>query len=292
MDFRQLRSFLAVAEEGSITGAAGRTHLGPSAISRQIKALEEELGVELLVRAAHSIELTPAGEVLARDGAAWVAAAGRIAERVREVARGESIKVAYAPSLAGRLLGPALECFAQLHPGARVQLFDASTTEMKNGLRRGLYDLIVTVPGGADEAAIEWRPLRQLPWRLAVPAAGRPAEPVRPRSLDGARLLVYQRDEYPDYWRLIRQVFEDSGAKPVVVGEFDGWTSLRTAIEGGLGVALVAGHDDTGDRIALCPLDPEPEPVRVSVGWHRERLPGPAARVLVEEMARAAKETA
>ena len=290
MDFRQMRSFLAVAEEGSITAATGRTHLSASAISRQIKALEEELGVALLERSAHSIELTPAGMVLARDGAAWVATAERIAERVREVAQGELIKVAYAPSLAGPVLGPALECFAQLHPGVRVQLFDASTTEMKCGLRSGSFDLIVTVPGSGDESALEWRPLMQLPWRVATPAAGGDPQPLQLAELDGARLLIYQRDEYPDYWRLIRQLLADSGAKPVVVGEFDGWTSLRTAVEAGLGLALIAGYDEVGNRLLLREIEPEPEPVCVSVGWHRQSPPGPACSVLIEEMARSARQ--
>jgi DNA-binding transcriptional LysR family regulator len=290
MDYRQVRSFLAVAEAGSITRAARRTHLSQSAISRQIKALEEELGVALLERSAHSIQLTPAGTILARDGAAWVATAERIAERVREVARGELIKVAYAPSLAGPVLGPALECFAQLHPGVRVQLFDASTTEMKCGLRSGSYDLIVTVPGSGDESAIEWRPLMRLPWRVAMPAAAGDSKPLQLAALDGARLLIYQRDEYPDYWQLVRRVCEEAGVKPVIVGEFDGWTSLRTAVEGGLGLALVAGHDDAGDRILLRKIEPQPEPVCVSVGCRRESPPGPACLVLIEEMARAARE--
>lgn len=288
MDFRQMRSFLAVAEEGSITAATGRTHLSASAISRQIKALEEELGVALLERSAHSIQLTPAGTLLARDGAAWVATAERIAERVREVAKGELIKVAYAPSLAGPVLGPALECFAQLHPGVRVQLFDASTTEMKCGLRSGSYDLIVTVPGSGDESAIEWRPLMRLPWRVATPATRGDSKPLQLAELNGARLLIYQRDEYPDYWRLISSVLGNAGAKPVIVGEFDGWTSLRTAVEGGLGLALIAGHDDVGERILLRHIEPEPEPICVSVGWRREVPPGAACAVLIEEMARAA----
>ncbi len=288
MDFRHMRSFLAVADEGSISGASGRTHLSASAISRQIKALEAELGVALLERSAHSIGLTPAGEMLARDGATWVAMAERMTERVREVARGELIKIAYAPSLAGPLLGPALECFAQLHPGVRVQLFDASTMEMKNGLRRGAYDLIVTVPGGADETGIEWRTLRRLPWRVASPASEDAAGPVLLPSLDGVRLLIYDRDEYPDYWQLLARVFDGTGARPVIVGEFDGWTSLRTAVEGGLGIALVAGHDDAGERIRLREIDPPPDPVCVSVGWRSEPPLGAACAVLVDEIVRAA----
>lgn len=290
MDFRQIRSFLAVADEGSITAAARRLHLTQSAISRQIKALEEELGVELLERSAHSVAPTPAGEVLARDGAAWVATAERIAERVREVAAGEQLKLAYAPSLAGPLLGTALERFAQRHPRVRIRLFDASTAEMKSGLRSGAFDLIVTVPGGPDESGIAWRPLLQRPWRLAEAPSDAGEGPAPLASLEGRRLLIYERDEYPDYWRQLRRLFEGAGVRPVVVGEFDGWTSLCTAVAGGLGAALVAGQADTGGRVVLRPLDPEPEPVCVSAGWRADSPPGAACAVLVEELVRAAGE--
>ena len=72
MELRLVRAFLAVATEGSITAAAARLHLTQSALSRQIKALEDELGVALLERGAHSITITPAGEILVRDGTRWV----------------------------------------------------------------------------------------------------------------------------------------------------------------------------------------------------------------------------
>lgn len=188
-----------MAEAGSIATAAARRHLSASAISRQIKALEESLGVSLLERAAHSIHLTPAGEMLARDAGVWVEMADRMADRVREIARGDWIRVAYASSLAGPILGPALESFAQRHPAVRVQLFNASTLEMKQGLHRRRFDLIVTVPDSADDATIAWLPLARLPWQLAVVAAATSQRPLALDELGGQRLLIYHRDEYPDY---------------------------------------------------------------------------------------------
>ncbi|BCX48861.1 LysR family transcriptional regulator [Haloferula helveola] len=291
MEFRQVRAFLAVAEEGSMTAAARRLHLTQPAVSRQIKALEDELGVELLSRSAHSVSLTPAGEVLAKDGTRWVEMAERMAQRVREVAAGGVLRVAYAPSLAGSLLGLALERFAQRHPKVRVQLFDCTTAEMKAGLQEGRYDLIVAVPGEREAGRIDWEPVLRRPWRLAMPESpGGEAGPVAVESLKGARLLVYQRDDYPDYWQRVRAYFQAQGVAPVVVGEFDGWSSLRMAVEGGLGVALVAEQDAGGGRLVLRELEPPPEPICVAVGTAVGTEPDMACRVLANELKGAARE--
>ena len=69
MDLRALHHFLVVAEEGGISAAARKVNITQSALSRQIKAMEDELGIELLTRGAHSVSLTPAGEVIVRNGA-------------------------------------------------------------------------------------------------------------------------------------------------------------------------------------------------------------------------------
>ena len=82
MELRQVRLFLAAAEEGSITAAARRMNLTQPALSRQIKALEEELGVELFTRGAHSVALTPAGRVLAEEGGKLLDRAERVVTRM------------------------------------------------------------------------------------------------------------------------------------------------------------------------------------------------------------------
>jgi len=292
MELRLVRAFLAVVAEGSITAASRRLHVTQSALSRQIKGLEDELGVALFERGAHSVSLTPAGEVLVRDAERWVQQADQIADRVRAASLGDVLKVGYAPSLAGSLLGPALERFAQLHAGVRVQLSDCSTAEMKAGLRSGDFDLILTVPEEGDTSEISWQPVERRSWRLAVGASHEWAslDRVEVASLATERFLMFRRDDYPDYWKRVTVYCKEHGLSPKVVGEFDGYSSLSTAVESGMGVAFVAEGSSVGDggRLRLLALDPEPDPICIAAGFAADTPPGAVAQVLVEELKRGA----
>ena len=287
-----MRAFLTVAEEGSITGAARRLSCTQPALSRQIKALEEELGVALFERGAHSVSLTPAGEQLAKDGAKWAKMADQVVERVRVAGLGEALRIGYAPSLAGSLLGMALEWFSQRHPGVRVQLADRSTAEMKAELKNGGLDLIVGVPD-ADDAGIEWTPVAAKPWKLALaethPLAGR--EKIRPQDLEGVRMLMFGRDDYPEYWRQVGVYLRENQVNPVMAGECDGIATLATAVGSGMGVALVADGTNalTVARVVLRELEPGPEPIVIAAGVLAGSEAGLPCRVLVEELKKAAE---
>src|SRR3954451_9905465 len=90
MDLRQLRSFVAVAEELHFSRAAARLHLAQSALSAQVRQLEREVGGPLFVRSTRRGELTPAREGLLGDATQLLALADAALERVRGVVRGQS----------------------------------------------------------------------------------------------------------------------------------------------------------------------------------------------------------
>lgn len=291
MELRQVRLFLAAAEEASITAAARRMNLTQPALNRQIKALEEELGVDLFTRGAHSVTVTPAGRVLAEEGKKLLERAEQVVKRVRAEADGEPLRIGYAPSLAGPLLGLALERFSQLHPRARVQLFDRSSAEMREGLAQGEFDVVVTVPWEGDGATVRWTRIRRHAMCLAV-AASHPFalwSKVPLAELNGQRLLLYSRTDYPEYWASVTRLFREHGIDAKVAGEFDGVSSLGAAVEAGLGVALVAAGSRL-DRVVMLPLDPEPEAVCVSAGLAAGREIPPVVGVFVAELRRVADE--
>src|SRR4051812_6409059 len=143
VELRQLRYFVMVAEEGSISGAAQKAFLTQPALSRQIKALEEAIGHPLLARQAHSIRLTPAGQMLLQEARQLLRSADLVMERVRASGEGIRLRVGYAPSLATGILSAAVESFTQKHPAARVEIFDLSSVEIRTGLEKCELDLAV-----------------------------------------------------------------------------------------------------------------------------------------------------
>src|SRR5690242_7479698 len=101
-DLRALRYFLAVAEAGHITRAAERLGIAQPPLTRQIQALERELGVTLFLRHPRGVTLTEVGEAVAADAAAVIEGAGRLRETAQRAARGEEgrIAVGYTSSAA------------------------------------------------------------------------------------------------------------------------------------------------------------------------------------------------
>src|SRR5512137_2563768 len=164
MELRQLRHFVAVAEAGNISRAAKKIFLTQPALSRQIKALENEIGQCLLERQAHSIRLTPIGEALLHEARELLKHADLLLERVRSAGRGLRLRVGYAPSLAAGLLSAAVESFSQTHPNARVELFDLSTAEMLAGLEGDKLDVVLTVEQKRHTRDLKWTPLVRMPF--------------------------------------------------------------------------------------------------------------------------------
>src|SRR6478735_11680595 len=274
MELRQLKHFLAVGEAGSITAAAKKLRLTQPALSRQIKALEEELDTPLLERGAHSIRLTSAGEVLMIEARKVVKSTDAMIEKVRSSAAGEPLRIGYAPSLAGEFLSVAIGRFSQFHPRVRVSLYDWSTAEMRDGLTSGKLDLIVASPCTGLAEPIRWTALREYGWQLGLTSDHPLAKKklISARDLDGQRLLLYDREHYPDYWDRITGFFREHGLQAKIAGEFDGVSSLVAALEGNLGIALLAtgSRIDYNQRLVTRPLAVEPRRIEVAAGVSAE----------------------
>jgi DNA-binding transcriptional LysR family regulator len=295
MELRQLRSFIAVAEDGVISRAAQRLHLTQSALSRQIKALEEDLGVTLLERSAHSVKLTQEGEVLLKEGRGVLERADAAVTKVRAAGKAVLLRVGYAPTLTAGILPLAISAFTQKHPRVRVELLDLSSTEMRTGLDQGSLDVVMTVKPAKLDESIHWESLLQEAWCVAM-SPNHPLnakKSIAPAHLDGARMVLFSQQEYPEYWQRVTSWFKGHGMNALIAGEYDGANSLASAIEAGLGVALVVERMACSfPRLSLKPLKPEPEPVCIAAGVSAARRSDVILQVFVEELKRAAKESA
>lgn len=291
MELRHLRYFVAVAETENVTRAAAKLHVAQPAVSRQIRDLEEELGVTLLERTAKAVRLTDAGRAFLAEARAVLARAGQAVAAVRAVAgglRGE-LRVGYAPSLTVQILPWALRSFHAAFPDVRVALHDLSTGEMLAGLREGTLDLALMIRPQRDQLrGLRFHELARYPMCVAVAPAHRLA---RQRSLTLAKvaaepLIAYTRGAYPEYHDGLHRLFRSAGRTPAIAEEHESVTSLIAAVEAGRGIALVPSVLGclSGPRLKIVPLAPGTPPIAVGAVC-RER----AVSVAVEKFIVAAE---
>ncbi|SDZ54579.1 DNA-binding transcriptional regulator, LysR family [Asanoa ishikariensis] len=260
VEVRHLRAFLAIAEEGTITGAAVRLHLTQPALSRTLRQLETHLGHRLVDRSTHHLHLTPAGTAFRDRAAAAVAAVDDVLDPTR--AGTWPLRLGHAWSALGAHTTTLLRRWQQDHPATPLELLRID--ERTGGLARGSVDVaILRAPVDLPDIVVE--ALLSEARVAAVPAdsvlAGRPvatladlaAHPIAVNSLSGTTTL--------DLWPPSR-----TPATTVETANTDDWLA---AIAAGRAVgvtteATAAMHPHPA--VAYVPLADAPS-VTVSLAW-------------------------
>ena len=167
-----VRSFLVVLEVGSINRAAARLHLSQSTLTRQIQALEHELGGRLLERTSIGVAPTAAGHALADGMRAVLDSVDSTLANARRLAQGqhEQLRIGYLLHATGTHLNPALAVLRREHPEVKIKLVDLSPGEQIAALRAGAIDLAVTGhEGGPLAGEFYSRRIAQLPLLAVLP---------------------------------------------------------------------------------------------------------------------------
>jgi DNA-binding transcriptional LysR family regulator len=211
VDLRKLRYFVAVAERLHFGRAAEALHIAQPVLSRQIRALEDELKVQLFVRTKRATELTPAGEQLLADARPLLAAAEALRRRVGRAARGnDTFTVGFMPGL---IVTPAVQALSERHPGLTVEVVRTTWTDQTDVIRDGRVDIgYVRLP--IDQRGLRIRPLLTEP-RVVVLPGGHPLagkDAVGVADLAGEHLLQ-DPDSVPE-WRDIATELRRPGGRP------------------------------------------------------------------------------
>ena len=227
-----LRAFEAAARNGSFTAAAEELNVSQSAISQQIRALEDDLGTALFRRSGPRISLTPAGKTLGEGLQAGFADIERAVETVRHRAR-PIVTVSLLPTFAVRWLIPRLDRFNRLHAGIDIRLATSVTPVLPDG-----SDVDVAIRNGDPG---ESRYLVDFLAEDTMFPVCRPGfMPSDPAALAGATLLHVDAPQRRDDWAAWLAGAGIDGVDPQAGIRFENSTQAIQAALSGVGVAM--GH--------------------------------------------------
>jgi DNA-binding transcriptional LysR family regulator len=258
MNIRQLRYFIALAETGSFTRAAATSHVAQPSLSQQIRALEAELGGELVERHARGISLTAAGEAFLPEAREAVNASERAREAAQRALRlyPAMIDVATVRTLAMTVLPQSIERWYRDHPDFRIRLHEFSDTiRMEEAVQAGSGLL------GFGPRPVSWDgPLRPIGWDglvavLPLDDPLPPSAPVRLESLADRGWVLYERTH--GLRPVIDVACEGFGFTPRPVAETGQVETAVRLAAAGLGPTLVPEHAVSAElRPAIRRLEP------------------------------------
>jgi len=243
MDLRYLRTFVTVAELGTVSKAAERLHIAQPALSRQIGNLETELGVKLFNRVGRRLVLSSEGEQLLNDSRGILNYARTLGERAQLLRRGDTgvLKVSASPHFMDGVFPEFLRRYAKRYPNVQVRLNDTVGPEQLAMLERGDIDLaqnlVRTIPREPHHLASH--PLAP----TDMLAACHPSLILaKGATIDIARLAPYPLLQISTEF-VIRRTFDAAcrlaGFRPNNVLESHAPHALLALAEAGHGVAII-----------------------------------------------------
>ncbi|NQX03508.1 LysR family transcriptional regulator [Rathayibacter sp. VKM Ac-2856] len=243
MNLEQLTGFVEVARLGSFTRAAEELHLAQPSLSRQIAALEQDLGAELLHRARSGSSLTSAGELLLPLARRMLADAESVRRELAELAgleRGR-VRLGATPTLCISLVAEVLNAFHAAHPAIELHLAEDGSRSLFDRLARGELDLaLVTTSTAAVVGAFTVTPLL-VEELVVVSSAARPpladGDAIGLAAVAGLPQIVFNSSY--DLRRTTDAAFAAAGLEPDVVLEGAEMDAVLRFAERGLGVAIV-----------------------------------------------------
>jgi LysR family cyn operon transcriptional activator len=241
MELSQLRTFRVVAETLNFTRAAERLHLTQSAVSHQIKSLEQELGEPLFIRAKRGVKLAQAGQAVLEHAARILDEAQSLQERVagRSSRPAGRVRAAAATQAFVHLFAPLFESFMRTHPGIDLSFRGTSSTDQT----------VADILNGAADVGFASLPVYSPALKVthlfddelvlvvghAHPLAGRGT--ARLEDIRGERMILFERGA--SIRRATDRFFHEVGAEPSHAIESNDTYFVKLMVERGLGISLL-----------------------------------------------------
>lgn len=243
MELHQLRCFVAVAEELHFGNAARRLEMMPSALGRQVRMLEDELGTQLLLRTTRHV-------MLSQDGAMFLDHARSLLERADELGRqfrdrgrrrSQLLRIGAIDTAAAGLIPDLLYDFRRHHAGVTIQLVEDKTIRLLPRLLSGRLDLAFIRPPEKTDGRIDLKILFHETPVVAVPSRHRLASRSRlfVETLADEPLIVPERRSRPHSHDLTMKLFERAGLRPTISQIAEEKQTIVNLVAAKVGLAIV-----------------------------------------------------
>jgi DNA-binding transcriptional LysR family regulator len=282
-----LRAFFTVVEQGSLNKAAERLGFSQSTLTRQMRALEQEIGGRLFERSTSGVALTSTGHALAEGIRPVLTEFERVLGETRKLARGQStrLRIGYLMSAAADYLHPALGALRRSHPEVKVKLFDLSPGEQIAGLRRGELDVALIGSAGAFISKEFFvRKLATLPIMVALaeshPLASQPT--VRLADLRGQLFVGAKETDVPGHNAWVQRLCRRARFRPRFVDDADSLTHGLALVvtEGAVSLLPEYARKVLVPGVVFRPLRDAGAKWDLLLAWQRGKISEPVRAIL------------
>jgi len=277
------------AEEANISHAAARLNVSQPAVSRQIKDLEEELGVALFDREHNGLSLTDAGKTALVQARELLRQSSALADSMESFARQDqlvSVKVGFLPTALPGFLAEGMRRFNRKYQNVCVQIFEMSPTEQETALRSGEIDLaLIGDPCPDIVRDFKVKTVRKTEMAIVVPDDHRLAKrkAANLAELADDTFLTLHEDHFPDRPEMMADMFSRAGINPRVTIKAKGLSELLGLVGGGAGVAIAPAdlNQLPHSGVVFIRMTKPKLPLQFSAAW-RKRGDVSAVEALVE----------
>jgi DNA-binding transcriptional LysR family regulator len=281
------RSFFEISSLGSLSKAADRLRLSQSTLTRQMHALEHEIGGALFERSSSGVALTATGHVLLDGMKPLVLKLDAVLRDARKLARGQSasLRVGYIVSVAQDYLNPALATLRRNHPEVKVTLLDLSPGEQIEALRKGEIDVALMGNAGTPlDKEFYVKRLVSLPLIAALPES----HPLATKA--GVRLAELRNDHFvgahehdmPGYNRWVSQISRKAGFRARFVDDAESLSHGLSLVvtEGAVSLIPEYAKKSGAPGVSFIPLKEPSVKWNLIVAWQRGRVSAPLRSLL------------
>lgn len=286
MELRQLRYFIAVAEELSFTKGAARVHISQPPLSRQIALLEDEVGVPLFERDKHHVALTEAGKAFLPEARKVIEASLHAVGTAVRAARGEfgKLTLAFGGSAAYMLLPEVLRAFRDRFPGVQLSLVHLPLTAHLDAILEDRVD-VGTLVMPIREPAIASELLVKEPLVVVLPS-GHPLShktSVKLAALAPYPQILFNRSGGLGLYAHIIGICRRAGYAPKVAEETSPMESVVGLVASGLGIAIVPAMARRLNMsgVVYLPLEESYASITFALAWRKDNG-SPALKALID----------